>query len=462
LFDRRAGTDAIQRARAWLARPDSDILWLGTGPENRGVVAVVAAPRKARCGVAIRTDRSLHRGHLFGTKIAKMAQSNIADNEIFDGGPPLRLEKSLGLIKPSQRRSIQRAVLVVAIVWAPLVVLSAIESLALGENRLGSLVLDLTVISRYLIAAPLFILAEGGTIFRIGQIANHFIDAGIVTAQDRSRFDAIIADSRRLLNSASIELLVVILAYLGVIVLMHTFPTEDIPPWHKASRGGVGYSWAGWWHALVSVPVALVLLLGWLWRLLIWGLFLFRVSRLDLRLVAAHPDLVGGLQFVGLSVRAFLLLSFAISTTVAGGVAYRVLYVGSSFFSFIYVIIAVVILSFLIFVGPLLVFGGKLAEARRRGIIDYGGLAGAVGSQLEKKWLDYRKSINEGALDVQHFSATIDLYQVASNVYQMKPFPIATQDLIALIVVTLLPFLPALLFEMPINDILSELVKLMF
>ena len=44
----------------------------------------------------------------------------------------------------------------------------------------------------------------------------------------------------------------------------------------------------------------------------------------------------------------------------------------------------------------------------------------------------------------------------------MKPFPIATQDLIALIVVTFLPFLPALLFEMPINDILSELVKLMF
>jgi hypothetical protein len=169
-----------------------------------------------------------------------------------------------------------------------------------------------------------------------------------------------------------------------------------------------------------------------------------------------------GVVAVVAGVRAFLLLSFAISTTVAGGVAYRVLYMGSSFFFFIYVIIAVVILSFLIFVGPLLVFGGKLAEARRRGIIDYGGLAGAVGSQLEKKWLDYRKSINEGALDVQHFSATIDLYQVASNVYQMKPFPIATQDLIALIVVTLLPFLPALLFEMPINDILSELVKLMF
>jgi hypothetical protein len=369
-----------------------------------------------------------------------MAQPNIAANEIFDGGPPLRLEKSLGLIKPNERRSIQRAILVVLIAWAPLVVLSAIESLTLGENRLVSLIVDLTVISRYLIAAPLFILAEEFTILRLGPIARHFVDAGIVTARDRSRFDAIIAQSRRLLNSAAIELLVVVLAYLAMIVLTQTFPTEDIPPWHKASEGGAGYSWAGWWHALVSVPVALVLLLGWLWRIFIWGLFLFWVSRLDLELVAAHPDLVGGLQFVGLSVRAFLLLSFAISTTVAGGVAHRVLYMGASFFSFIYVIIAVVILSLLIFVGPLLVFGRKLVEARRRGIIEYGGLAEAVGSQLEKKWLDYRKSVTEGALDVQHFSATTDLYQVVSNVYQMKPFPIATQDLIALIVVTLLPF----------------------
>src|SRR5678816_2098615 len=115
------------------------------------------------------------------------------------------------------------------------------------------------------------------------------------------------------------RVLVVVLAYLAMIILMRIFPDQDIPLWHKAGDGGRGYSWAGWWHVLVSAPVALVLLLGWLWRILIWGLFLFRVSRLDLQLVPTHPDLLGGLQFVGLSLRAFLLLSFAISTSAAGG-----------------------------------------------------------------------------------------------------------------------------------------------
>jgi len=391
-----------------------------------------------------------------------MAEANRADTELFDGGPPLRLEKSLGLIKPNERRSVQRAVIAVLIVWAPLFVLSAIESLVLEENKLGSLIVDLTVLSRYLIVVPLFILAEDFTIFRLGQIARHFIDAGVITAADRPRFDGILAQARRLLNSALVEVLVLVLAYLAMITVMLVFPDQDIPLWHKAVGGATGYSWAGWWHVLVSAPVGLVLLLGWLWRILIWGLFLFRVSRLDLQLVPAHPDLVGGLQFVGVSLRAFLLLSFTISTIAAGGVANRVLHMGTSFFTFTYVIVAVVILSLVLFVGPVLVFGGKLVEARRRGILNYGGLAGAVGRELERKWLDDRNRVDEGALDVPHFSATTDLYQVVSNVYQMKPFPIHTQDLIALIVVTLLPFLPALLFEIPLNEILADLIEVMF
>ena len=58
-------------------------------------------------------------------------------------------------------------------------------------------------------------------------------------------------------------MLVVALAYLAMIIVIRFFPDQDIPFWHKAGDGGSGYSWAGWWHALVSAPVGLVLLLGW-------------------------------------------------------------------------------------------------------------------------------------------------------------------------------------------------------
>jgi hypothetical protein len=257
-----------------------------------------------------------------------------------------------------------------------------------------------------------------------------------------------------------VETVVVLLAYLAVVILLRTFPTESIPEWHKA--GTDGFSWAGWWNVWVSIPISIVLFLGWVWRLFLWGLLLCRVSRLDLRLVAAHPDLAGGLQFVGASVRIFVPLGFALSAVVAGGVTDRVARMGASLFGFKFVIGALVVVLFLLFVGPVLVFTGKLIEVRRKGILEYGGLAGAVGQQFEQRWIQPVAGIDQGALDVQHFSATTDLYQLVSNVYQMKAVPIDFQDLIAMIVLILLPFLPALLFEIPFEEILADLIKVIF
>ncbi len=226
-----------------------------------------------------------------------MSQTILKDTEIFDGGPPLRLEKSLGLIKPDQRRSLQRAILAALIVWAPLPVLAALQGLALGENKLESLMADFAVHARYLIATPLLIIAE---------------------------------------------------------------------------------------------PFTLPLL------------------------------------------------------------------------AFKYVIGALVAVILFLFVGPLLAFSRQLIQARRRGIFEYGALASAVGSQLERRWVERVEGVDEGTLDVQHFSATTDLYQVVSNVYQMKAIPVDLQDLIAVIITVLLPFLPILLYEVSFEVILGDLVKLLF
>ena len=100
--------------------------------------------------------------------------------------------------------------------------------------------------------------------------------------------------------------------------------------------------------------------------------------------------------------------------------------------------------------GPLVVFSRRLFQARRRGLFEYGNLAGAVGHQLELKWINRAESINQNALDVPDFSAATDLYQTVSNVYQIKPVPVELRDVIAVVVATLLPFLPVLLYVMPL------------
>ncbi len=115
----------------------------------------------------------------------------------------------------------------------------------------------------------------------------------------------------------------------------------------------------------------------------------------------------------------------------------------------------------ILFVAPLIVFTREILQTRRRGIFEYGALAGAVGRQLERKWLERTASVDEAALDVQHFSATTDLYQVVSNVYQIKSAPLDLQDLVAVIIAVLLPFVPVLLYEIPLNVILPDIVKLL-
>jgi hypothetical protein len=384
-----------------------------------------------------------------------------ADNELFDGGPPRRLETALGLVKPDKPKTIGRAALVSAIAWVPLVLLAAMQSFALGQDKLSDLLFDFAVHARYLVAAPLFIAAEAFTLSTLGKTARHFVSADLIRVSDRPRFESIAAGTRRLLNSTVVEIVVLLLAYFGVIVLIRMISPETIPSWHKLTKEHLSFSWAGWWHTVVSIPLFLILLFGWLWRLFLWGVFLWRVSRLDLHLVPAHPDLSGGLQFVGASLRAFPLLSFALGAVVAGGVANRVVHQGMHLIDFKYIIATLLVAILIVFVAPLTFFTREILQTRRRGIFEYGALAGAVGRQMERKWIERNGSADETALDVQHFSATTDLYQLVANVYQVKSVPLDLQDLIAVVIAVLLPFVPVLLFEIPLDIILPDLMKLL-
>ena len=382
-------------------------------------------------------------------------------DELFDGGPPRRLETALRLIRPDKPKRIRCALLIALVGWAPLILLAALQSLALGRDMVSAVLFDFAVHGRYLVAVPLLIAAEAVALPKLGSTVRHFVTANLIRESDRPQFEAIVASTGRLLHSKAAEFLVVILAYSVIFILIRTIPTRIIPDWYLLTTENLSFTWAGWWHTLVSMALALTILFGWLWRLFLWGLVLWRVSRLDLYLVPAHPDLSGGLQFVGASLRAFLLISFAFGAAVAGGVANRVVHQGMSLFDFKYAIAALVVVVLVLFVAPLTFFIREILQARRRGIFEYGALAGVVGHQMERRWLEPEGKLDEGALEVQHFSATTDLYQMVSNVYNVKGVPVDLQDLIAVVVALLLPFLPVLLFEMPLNVIVPDLMKLL-
>src|SRR5262245_7939767 len=228
----------------------------------------------------------------------------LQSGELLYGGPPHRLQRSLGLIKPGDTMIARRVELVVLAGWVPLAALPVAQSFILRNQMAKSFFSDFAVYARSLVAAPLFILAEADCVPRLGRVARHFLDAGLVTEPDRARFDDAVASTKRLLGSGLAELIVAILAYGLVITLMIKVPPEELRSWYWLKSGYQALSLAGWWHSLVSVPLFILLFFGWLWRVFLWARFLWLMSRLDLRLIPSHPDHAGGLMFVSDSLRA--------------------------------------------------------------------------------------------------------------------------------------------------------------
>jgi len=381
------------------------------------------------------------------------------DNEIFYGGPPSRLEAWLRLRKSGDPRILRLAIGVVTITWLPLLLLTAARGDLLPRPGAGSFFQDFAVHARYLIAVPLLILAEAVCVPRLGAIARQFEESDLIRDSDRSRFDAALASTRRLRDSSVTELLVIALSYLMVMGLVFSV-SQRFPAWQLAQGNGLEhYSLAGWWHWLVSLPLLLMLLLGWLWRLFLWTRLLWLISRLDLHLLASHPDHAAGLLFAGYSVRAWSLPALAPGVIAAGTIANQVVHTGASPLAFKFVVLGLVVVTVLIFTAPLAVFYGNLLAAWRSAILEYGALAERVGHEFESKWLGLSRKFPEDPLETGAFSATTDLYQVVSNVYAMKPLPVDAQSMIALAAATVLPFVPVLLISEPLDVMLRKLAS---
>ena len=375
--------------------------------------------------------------------------------ELFTGGPLRKLRSKLRLL--STRPYIgRRAVLFVLIAWLPLLMLTFAQGTP-GRPFLH----DIGAFARYALAAPLLLAAEAVCLTVLGRIAQRFFDL-LPAPDERERYVQTIGSVRRLLGHPLAGLAVVVLAYALSGAAHHAVTLSHLPAWYRSSADAAALSPAGWWHALVSLPMLLMLLLGWLWRLVVWTRFLFLVSRLDLALVAVHPDRAGGLGFVGYSTAAFAPVAAALGTIVAGAIANKVVYGGSSLANEKDALVCVALLSIALFTAPLLTLSAKLMQTMRRGAQQYNQLATAFGHQFEREWFrDEGAAQQQSMLDRGDFSAATDLYQVVDRVRTLLVVPVQLRGIVLLALATLLPFVPVSLMVLSFDTVLDALLGLL-
>jgi len=136
---------------------------------------------------------------------------------LFDGGPFYRLQQRLGLVRDEQRRIGFRVLVAVLISWVPLVVLAAVQGVAVGPTRLESFLMDFAANVRFLVTVPVFILAEASCMTQLRSIVQQFLTAGLVKDASRASFEATVRETVRLSYSGWAEAVLVGLAYLHTI-----------------------------------------------------------------------------------------------------------------------------------------------------------------------------------------------------------------------------------------------------
>src|SRR5262245_3454932 len=214
------------------------------------------------------------------------------DFSIVLGGPLFQMLRRSRLAGNSLELLHRRVLVLTALAWVPLLLLSVVEGRFMPGSIGRPFAYDLGLHIRLLVALPLLVMAELVVHKRMRPAVQQFLKRGLVPDESRARFDAALASAERLRNSIVAEVLLIALVYVaGLRLVSHTRAAMAMPSWYGVPENGrLHLSLGGWWLMYVSLPLLQFLLLRWYFRLLIWGRFLWQVSRIDLALVPTHPD----------------------------------------------------------------------------------------------------------------------------------------------------------------------------
>ncbi len=374
------------------------------------------------------------------------------------GGPVFQFFRKSHLAGDGLELVHRRLLTITLIAWLPLLLLGFLGPSRGNLGRL-SFLHDVEVHIRFLIALPVLIVAELIVHSRLRVVVRNFVDRSLVLPQDVPRFHDAIKSAVRLRNSIPLEIGLLFLVYPLSCWLWNRRIALDVSTWYANPGGNWHLTSAGFWYVFVSIPLLRFILLRWYMRLFIWFRLLWQVSRINLNLIASHPDRAAGLAFLGKSAYAFGPILFAQGVMLAGLVAERVLYRGESLVSFKLQIGGFVVFFVLAILGPLLMFTPRMARAKRKGLADYGLLAQRYVEGFEQKWVRRQPASSEELLGTGDIQSLADLGDSYAMVRDMRAVPFGLEDISRLAAATAAPLLPLLLTIFSPEELLMRVLK---
>jgi hypothetical protein len=396
-----------------------------------------------------------------------MAQPEISNEapefSLVLGGPLFDFFRRARLSGHTLEFARRRVVVIVGVAWLPLLLLALIGGHAIGGPLQIPFLYDIEAQVRFLIALPILIVAEVIVHSRLVHTVRRFVERRLIVYEDMTKFHAAIDSAMRIRNSLAVELTLLLLVYTLGLWLWRSQIATGSPSWYAKSEGtALHLTLAGYWYAFVSIPIFQFMLVRWYLRFFIWFQFLWRVSKLNLRLIATHPDRAAGIGFLGQSAYAFGPILFAQGTMLAGLIANRILHGGENLMAFKMELAGLVAFMILLVFSPLLSFNPLLSRVKREGLRAYGRLGSRYVEAFEEKWIRGAAPNDEELLGSADIQSLTDLGNSFAVVQEMRVVPFSFKDLVRLAAITAAPLLPLTLTVFSLEELVTRVIKILF
>ena len=373
------------------------------------------------------------------------------------GGPLQRLGCRLRLVRGGTN-TVPLGVALGLLAWGVLVLLTCL----LG---FGSRLFSLSAIGahvRLLVTIPLFFVCETWVAPRMADFVRSIVHSGLVPEAELPALAAVIRRVGRLKDSWLAEVLFLLAACaLPLVETILALPgrTGSWASLLSNNRGRLGPILG--WYLVFCLPLFRFLLFRWLWRLGLWWYFLWRVKKLRLHLIPIHPDGTAGLGYLAVVHENFAPLALAIAAFFSANFAEEIASGTMAFEGLYPLILMILLLVAALFIGPLLLFSGKLWSCRVTGLGEYMGMASRYVEAFDRKWIRGENASGDSLLGTPDLQSLADLTNSINVVRGMRWVPAGRRLLMGLAAAVVVPMLPLLLLKYPVNQLVARLFQML-
>jgi hypothetical protein len=346
--------------------------------------------------------------------------------------------------------------------YLPLALLSVMEGTFSGNAQIPFLK-DFGLQLRFLAAIPLLIFSQPVIRMATG-ITSLYIHDVLLGKEERERVFLPALDKIRRINDSVISriIMIAIVALIAVFLYYFTVHSKNlvsVSGWYGSLRDGeFSGSKTFVWYNVVSISIFRFILVRWFWSYCCWIWLLIKVAGCNLRITPNHSDKAGGLNMLVFPQSRFNLFFVALALTSSGKLINDVVYRHVQIDSIKIEALILVSISFIMLLGPYLLFMPKLFRARIDSQVNMSKKSHHLSEEFNRTWI-HTDATGAKEHEQPDPSIMIDYYSTYEYSEKIRPFPFSGRNLLSLATPIVLALLPILLTRMSVKELLQIAVR---